>query len=597
MKATLVLALIAVSLFAIPALAAADDAAPSVTITWPQEGLTIAADRIAVKVTYQAAGDAAVARVSLSVDGRVVDAREIDPAESVGRVSFAWAAGSYEVGDHEITVTATDSFGEMGEQTISVRIERGDAGFARSIRIVSPRSGGTVAGKTPVEVAVDETAVVRYVIFLVDDVFKAMSNVRPFTYVWDTTRYLNGLHELRVKAYLSGGAEALSPTVEVRIDNPSGATAMRAPGGSQARLAAAPSGDLTPARAGRPTLPPPKHTASPTFLNPIITVAEPEVGRPGTAPFVSASGELVRPPSPASAPETGRVQPIQVAALPLGDSPAMIGEPPAVGEPVLSPAAGELSAASAVKAEPVEVRAPLASPIEVALAPPETTDRTTPKPLRRTAPAPEAQTAVAAREPATARSQPAASQLQLAMLPPWPVERAPTPKVTAEPTAGRVVYVVQPGDWLWAIASKYGVSPKAVARANGLSDLNTIHPGQRLIIPTTPVYFDNRPLRTEVPTTIVNGRAIVPFRPVIEEAGGSVIWEPAAKRASAVARGHDVAITIGSDQAQVDGSLVAMGAPAALRNNRAVVPLRFLGDALDLVLQYQDGVIHIASWR
>jgi hypothetical protein len=40
-----------------------------------------------------------------------------------------------------------------------------------------------------------------------------------------------------------------------------------------------------------------------------------------------------------------------------------------------------------------------------------------------------------------------------------------------------------------------------------------------------------------------------------------------------------------------------MGMPAALRSNRTVVPLRFLGDALDLALQYQDGIIHIAGGR
>jgi hypothetical protein len=173
----------------------------------------------------------------------------------------------------------------------------------------------------------------------------------------------------------------------------------------------------------------------------------------------------------------------------------------------------------------------------------------------------------------------------------------PAPKLTAAPAPAETVYVVQAGDWLWQIAAEYAVHPREIARANGLTDASVIHPGQRLVIPTTPVYFDNRPLRAQVPTTIANGRAIVPFRPVIEEAGGSVQWEPAERRASAVARGHEIAVTAGSDQAQLDGGQVAMGMPAALRSNRMVVPLRFLGDALDLALQYQDGIIHIASGR
>jgi murein DD-endopeptidase MepM/ murein hydrolase activator NlpD len=160
-----------------------------------------------------------------------------------------------------------------------------------------------------------------------------------------------------------------------------------------------------------------------------------------------------------------------------------------------------------------------------------------------------------------------------------------------------MVYLVRAGDCLWQIAADHGISAKELAQANNLSDPDRIRPGQQLRIPAAPVYFDNRPLESDVPTVIAHGRAIVAFRPVIEEAGGSVLWNASERRASALARGHELAVTIGSDLAQVDGDEVGMGAPAALRNDRTVVPLRFLGDALDLVLQYQDGVIHIASWR
>ncbi len=173
----------------------------------------------------------------------------------------------------------------------------------------------------------------------------------------------------------------------------------------------------------------------------------------------------------------------------------------------------------------------------------------------------------------------------------------PARKVAAAPAPAEMVYVVQAGDWLWGIAAEYGVSPERLARANGISEAGVIHPGQRLVIPVTPVYFDDRPVVFEVPTTIADGRATVQLRPVIEEAGGRVVWQPAERRASAVARGHEIAVTIGSDRAQVDGRQVAMGARAALRRDRTVVRLRFLGDALDLLLQYEDGVVHIASGR
>jgi LysM repeat protein len=43
--------------------------------------------------------------------------------------------------------------------------------------------------------------------------------------------------------------------------------------------------------------------------------------------------------------------------------------------------------------------------------------------------------------------------------------------------------VVAPGETLTSIAARYGVSVHALAAANGITDLNTIYVGQRLVIP------------------------------------------------------------------------------------------------------------------
>jgi LysM repeat protein len=45
------------------------------------------------------------------------------------------------------------------------------------------------------------------------------------------------------------------------------------------------------------------------------------------------------------------------------------------------------------------------------------------------------------------------------------------------------VHVVQPGETLYSIARRYGVSVWAMARANGIANLNYIYAGQRLTIP------------------------------------------------------------------------------------------------------------------
>ncbi|GAP62946.1 hypothetical protein ARMA_1369 [Ardenticatena maritima] len=43
---------------------------------------------------------------------------------------------------------------------------------------------------------------------------------------------------------------------------------------------------------------------------------------------------------------------------------------------------------------------------------------------------------------------------------------------------------MQEGEWLYAIARTYGVSPDAIIAANNLQPPYTVYPGQKLIIPT-----------------------------------------------------------------------------------------------------------------
>ena len=190
-----------------------------------------------------------------------------------------------------------------------------------------------------------------------------------------------------------------------------------------------------------------------------------------------------------------------------------------------------------------------------------------------------------------------APAIEVALLPPPSRPATPAPPVAPEPVALYPTHVVLSGDHIWKIAAQYGVSPSAIVAANKLADAQVIHPGQRLRIPTSSVYFDGRPLVTETPPIIADGRALVPLRAVVEEVSGRLSWDGEAHTARAFAAGRDLAVTIGSDVASVDGAAVKMDLPARLRNGRTMVPLRLLGDVFRLALSYDQGVIQIASGR
>jgi putative chitinase len=71
--------------------------------------------------------------------------------------------------------------------------------------------------------------------------------------------------------------------------------------------------------------------------------------------------------------------------------------------------------------------------------------------------------------------------------PPTPV---PTPVPTTAPTAapaapatGATTHIVQPGENMFRIALRYGVTVDAIARANGIPNPHFIYVGQQLTIP------------------------------------------------------------------------------------------------------------------
>jgi LysM repeat protein len=62
-------------------------------------------------------------------------------------------------------------------------------------------------------------------------------------------------------------------------------------------------------------------------------------------------------------------------------------------------------------------------------------------------------------------------------------QRLILPGGNTSPASGGATYVVQRGDTLYSIAARHGTTAQALARANGLANANYIYVGQRLTIP------------------------------------------------------------------------------------------------------------------
>lgn len=182
----------------------------------------------------------------------------------------------------------------------------------------------------------------------------------------------------------------------------------------------------------------------------------------------------------------------------------------------------------------------------------------------------------------------------------------PLPSLARRPATGRVrpigrVHVVQPGETLYRIAQRYHTTVATLVRLNRIARPNYIRAGQRLVVPRTTwgLYFDGQPVATDVLPFVERGISVAPFRHVFEFNGGYVQWIPETKEVHAQDEVRTVHLKIGSHRAQVNEETILMDLAAFIEQGRTMVPVRFIGEALDVTVEVDpaSGNIYIRSNR
>ncbi|MBN9414979.1 hypothetical protein ABS71_16720 [bacterium SCN 62-11] len=100
--------------------------------------------------------------------------------------------------------------------------------------------------------------------------------------------------------------------------------------------------------------------------------------------------------------------------------------------------------------------------------------------------------------------------------------------------------------------------------------------------------LDGRPLQFDQPPVMLGGRVMVPLRGIFEALGANVRFEAASQRIFATRGSQSVELSLGSNQAMVDGAPVTLDTPAASLGGRTMVPLRFVSEALGADVRWQD---------
>lgn len=94
------------------------------------------------------------------------------------------------------------------------------------------------------------------------------------------------------------------------------------------------------------------------------------------------------------------------------------------------------------------------------------------------------------------------------------------------------------------------------------------------------IILDGQTMTFEVDPAVENNRVLVPLRAIFEAMGATVTWNQATQTATATRGDTEVILPLNSTKPTVNGQAWALDVPAKVVNQRTLAPLRFVGEAL-----------------
>jgi N-acetylmuramoyl-L-alanine amidase len=102
--------------------------------------------------------------------------------------------------------------------------------------------------------------------------------------------------------------------------------------------------------------------------------------------------------------------------------------------------------------------------------------------------------------------------------------------------------------------------------------------------------LDGKTLQPKVPPVIIDKYVMVPVRIVSENMGYTVGYDSTKKQVTVSDGAKDVQMTLNKATAYVDGKAQTMGIAPQIKSNNVLIPLRFLGDSLDIQVMWDNQI-------
>ncbi len=102
------------------------------------------------------------------------------------------------------------------------------------------------------------------------------------------------------------------------------------------------------------------------------------------------------------------------------------------------------------------------------------------------------------------------------------------------------------------------------------------------------VKLDGKWMTFDVDPILLNDRTMVPMRAIFEALGATVSWDDPTQTATGEKDGKKVSVTIDSKIASIDGAEKEIDQPPVLKDDRTLVPLRFVSEAFGAEVGWDD---------
>ena len=102
------------------------------------------------------------------------------------------------------------------------------------------------------------------------------------------------------------------------------------------------------------------------------------------------------------------------------------------------------------------------------------------------------------------------------------------------------------------------------------------------------LFVDTKKIETDTPPVIVEGRTLVPVRAIFEALGATVDWDGETRTAYGTRADVSVTIPIDSTVAYINGEERRLDVPAQIINDRTMVPARFVAEALECNVSWNE---------